>query len=276
MKSEIIPLRYEFVKSLSPLYQEKEAESIFRWAKDHIEKNFSNSEVKEALYREYLERLLSGEPLQYIIGEWDFYGRRFLLNRAVLIPRPETEELVDHCLKMKMLTNAKVLDIGTGSGCIAITLANERRAWQVSGLDISTEALEMAKNNAALYEASVQWICANILDEMPEMTSQQFDLIVSNPPYVTISEAGLMRKNVVEHEPHQALFVPNNDPLIFYKRISAFGQETLRPGGRLAFEINEAFQEETAALLSEAGYIQIESLKDMQGKWRFVLAQKPL
>ena len=276
MKPEILPWRNEFVKTLRPLYEEKEAESIFRWAKDHIEKNHPRPENREAQFRIYLERLILGEPLQYIIGEWDFYGRHFLLNPAVLIPRPETEELVDLCLRMDLPADARVLDVGTGSGCIAITLANERRIWQVSGLDISYKALQVAQTNATLYKASIQWICADILGEVPEIAEARFDLIVSNPPYVTASEAKLMRKNVVEHEPHQALFVPNSDPLIFYKRISAFGQEALRPGGRIAFEINEDFQEETVELMVKEGYIHIDSLKDMQGKWRFVLAQKPL
>jgi release factor glutamine methyltransferase len=260
MKPEILPWRNEFVKTLRPLYEEKEAESIFRWAKDHIEKNHPRPENREAQFRIYLERLILGEPLQYIIGEWDFYGRHFLLNPAVLIPRPETEELVDLCLRMDLPADARVLDVGAGSGC----------------MDISYKALQVAKTNATSYKASIQWICADILGEVPEIAEARFDLIVSNPPYVTVSEAKLMRKNVVEHEPHQALFVPNSDPLIFYKRISAFGQEALRPGGRIAFEINEAFQKETVKLMVKEGYIHIDSLKDMQGKWRFVLAQKPL
>lgn len=275
MKPEFISQRKEFVKSLQALYPVQEAESIFRWAADHIEKSISEPSLQAEQLNAYLDRLMTGEPLQYIIGEWDFYGRRFLLNPSVLIPRPETEELVDLCLKLNLPEGAKVLDIGTGSGCIAVTLACERPKWKVWGLDISIDALEVAGKNAELNRAAIHLVCANILEDVPEIELSRFDLIVSNPPYVAISESALMRKNVIEHEPHQALFVPDGDPLVFYNKIAALGKLALNPGGWVALEINEAFPTETAQLFSEAGYIHVECLKDMQGKWRFVLAQNP-
>lgn len=275
MKPEFISLRKEFVKSLQTLYPVQEAESIFRWAIDHIEKNTSDNALQAEQINTCLARLMTGEPLQYIIGEWDFYGRRFLLNPSVLIPRPETEELVEICLKLRVPEVANVLDIGTGSGCIAVTLACERPKWKVWALDISNHTLEVARKNAEMNQTTIRWIRADVLKDVPDIKEKQFDIMVSNPPYVTISESALMRKNVVEHEPHQALFVPNSDPLVFYRRIAALGKEFLNPGGWLALEINEAFPEETTLLYSKAGYNHVQALKDMQGKWRFVLAQNP-
>lgn len=224
---------------------------------------------------EITEHLKQMEPIQYIIGIADFYSLEFEVNPSVLIPRPETEELVEHIIHDNDGKVITVLDIGTGSGCIAITLAKHLKQSRVSAVDISAEALSVARRNASNNGADVSFIQTDILrpDKAETDISGQFDLIVSNPPYIKEEEKREMERNVLEYEPHLALFVPDNDPLLFYRAIARFGKKKLNPGGRLYFEINAQCGAETAGMLRGEGYKQVELIKDLSGKDRIIKAQ---
>ena len=215
-------------------------------------------------------------PIQYIVGETEFYGLRFKVTPDVLIPRPETEELTDWIVKERASTNPKILDIGAGSGCIAVSLAVNIPHAEVWAMDVSERALAIAKNNADFNEASVRFVNGDILstDATELFPEAYFDIIVSNPPYVAPAEKPLMQANVTEYEPHLALFPPGDDPLIFYKCIAAFGQIRLKTGGNLFFEINEAYPEETATILQRFGYSDVTVRKDINGKYRMAFGRK--
>ena len=229
-----------------------------------------NKEQSEKLDQD-LERLYQGEPIQYVTGKAHFFGRTFDVNRAVLIPRPETEELIQVILEENENLSS-ILDIGTGSGAIAITLKLEIVETSVTAVDLSTSALEVAKKNAKDLHAEVEFIEMDILKETPKGT---FCAIVSNPPYVMQSEKPMMHKNVLDYEPATALFVADNQPLIFYERIAALGCEILEAKGKLYFEINERFGEEVKNMMIENGYIHVNVIKDMQGKDRMVIGERP-
>lgn len=222
---------------------------------------------------EILTRLLRYEPIQYIEGKARFLGRDFHVEPGVLIPRPETEELVERMLK-EVPAKARIADIGTGSGCIAVTLALEVPGAQVQAWDISEAALQVAKQNAQALQANVDFIQRDVLVWEPE-EREALDIIVSNPPYVTEAERAGMEPNVLLYEPEGALFVPNNDPLRFYRRIGQLGRDLLVPGGKLYFEINRAYGEETCALLRRQGYTDVHTDKDLSGNDRFVIATQP-
>lgn len=222
---------------------------------------------------ETVSRLLRHEPLQYIQGRARFGGRDFGVGPGVLIPRPETEELAERLLGVTP-PGARILDVGTGSGCLAVTLALEVPGAQVEAWDISPEALATAKRNSEALGAEVTFRLRNVLTcDVGE--EARFDLIVSNPPYVTEAERKEMAPNVLRHEPETALFVPDDDPLRFYRRIAALGRKLLAPEGRLAFEINRAFGRETAELLREAGYKEVRTDRDLSGNDRFVTGKQP-
>lgn len=225
-------------------------------------------------FYEIVTELKKNKPIQYVIGETEFAGLHFGLNPATLIPRPETEELI-MWIQQESGSKNSILDIGTGSGCIAISLAHLLPNAQVSGLDISSEAVEQAKKNAARNNVPVHFFIADILHPDKKHV-QSYDIIVSNPPYVRDCEKKQMQKRVLDFEPHRALFVPDNDPLLFYRRIAAFGMECLNPGGKIFFEINEVFGNETVQLLADTGYTDIEIKQDMQGKDRMCRAIKPV
>lgn len=230
------------------------------------------SEEEENRLERTLQRLAAHEPIQYVLGQAPFYGRLFKVRPGVLIPRPETEELVHRIVSRHQKNRAlKILDIGTGSGCIAISLALELAGSRVMAVDVSEDALLLAKENAEQLQAEVQFIQANILKESPA-EAEGLDILVSNPPYVMEQEAQLMQPNVLEWEPHLALFVKNEDPLLFYRRITALATTYLKPGGCLYFEINEACGDGVAELLRQAGFTAIAILKDMQGKDRIAEA----
>ena len=195
------------------------------------------------------------------------------MEPGVLIPRPETEELVERMLK-EVPAKARIADIGTGSGCIAVTLALEVPGAQVQAWDISEAALQVAKQNAQALQANVDFIQRDVLVWEPE-EREALDIIVSNPPYVTEAERDEMEPNVLLYEPEGALFVPNNDPLRFYRRIGQLGRDLLVPGGKLYFEINRAHGEETCALLRRQGYTDVHTDKDLSGNDRFVIATQP-
>lgn len=209
-------------------------------------------------------------PAQYITGFAWFLDRKFAVREGVLIPRPETEELVrmitDRC---RGRSGLRVLDVGTGSGCIAVTLAAELKQAEVVAVDVSESALEVARENARRHRVSVDFVRCDMLQEGP---SGHFDLIVSNPPYVTLQEKDEMRPNVLRYEPHRALFVPDDDPLVFYRAIAEYGCRSLNPGGMLWFELNERYGSEVASLLEQSGYSEVAVHDDMFGKQRMAEA----
>ena len=211
-------------------------------------------------------------PVQYVIGETEFYDIPIKVSPVVLIPRPETEELVYLALKSNLPVNSKVLDIGTGSGCIAIALAKNLPNSEVFAMDVSFEALEIARKNAEDIGVNIHFFQRDILKQSMGGTGQ-YDLIISNPPYVTISEKRKMGKNVINNEPHLALFVPDSDPLRFYKSIALFAREHLNKDGWVMAEINEQYGEETAEIFREQGFINIEIIKDINGKDRIIKIQ---
>jgi len=221
---------------------------------------------------EILSRLETGEPVQYILGETEFYGFPFKVNPAVLIPRPETEELVQWVLETAKHTPVKtILDIGTGSGCIAIALKKHLPNVQVYAMDVSAAALNIAKQNAKLNDTDVHFIFDDILNPTEQLP--QFDIIVSNPPYVTLEDKEKMHTNVTDFEPHTALFVPQDDPLIFYRVITQFAAKRLNPFGHLFFEINESYGEQTIDLINSNRFINSELRKDLTGRDRMTRAQ---
>lgn len=221
-----------------------------------------------------LNRLAKHEPLQYVLGETEFYGLRFTVNKNVLIPRPETEELVHWVINdYKSHTPFSILDIGTGSGAIAVALAKNLPQARVFALDISGGALNMAQKNAELNNTDVQFIHADILDDTINLP-QTFDCIVSNPPYVLNSEKQLMQKNVLDYEPHNALFVDDNNALVFYKAVAYVAKQWLNKNGNVYVEINESLPAETAAVFKKQGFTT--SVKnDINGKPRMIKAIKP-
>ncbi|MCD8534842.1 MAG: peptide chain release factor N(5)-glutamine methyltransferase [Verrucomicrobia bacterium] len=219
----------------------------------------------------YIERINQGEPVQYILGEAWFMNRSFAVNPSVLIPRPETEEMVS---RVSSLTPKTILDLGTGCGCISVTLALEIPEARVFAIDISDHALTTAESNALAHGAQVTFAPANMLDFENPFPADTFDLIISNPPYVKENEKPEMRKNVLDFEPHLALFVPDQDPLVFYRHIAETGLQHLAPGGAIWVEINSYLGEETAAVFRERGYSHVRLLKDFFGKERFLEIKK--
>ncbi len=217
-----------------------------------------------------IARLNLHEPLQYVVGEAEFFGRKFLINPSVLIPRPETELLVQEILKTN-LTAPRILDIGTGSGCIAITLNLEIPNSHVYASDVSKNSLDTAMANSKKLKADVSFILHDFLKG--SLSIDQVDLVVSNPPYVRNSERQLMNLNVLDYEPHQALFVTDDDPLLFYKAIASKGKAFLNPSGKVFVEINEKFGNETKSLFESYGFIKVEIIKDFDQKDRIVTAQ---
>lgn len=270
------------------VYETQEAKEIIFWLLEHelglkkidILSNRPLDPSKNIDWDLIVKRLNNHEPIQYILGETTFYGRRFLVDDSVLIPRPETEELVDYICQWERTTRRvgdekKVVDIGTGSGCIAISLAKELSNAQVWGYDVSEKALATAQKNADLNQTSnVSFEKVDILQYLSKevQTELRFDIIVSNPPYVTKQEAAQMRSNVLNFEPHLALFVEDNDPLIFYLAIARFAFQTLKEDGLVVLEINESLGEETAEVFRQTGFSETEVLKDLHQKNRFVKA----
>ncbi|MEI6349046.1 MAG: peptide chain release factor N(5)-glutamine methyltransferase [Bacteroidota bacterium] len=239
-----------------------------------IQPDFRVNESDVVWLKNALEDLNKHKPIQYVIGYEEFYGLRFNVNKHVLIPRPETEELVkwildDFAQNHEPLT---VLDLGTGSGCIAIALKNEQPNWSVSGIDKSEGALMVARSNAKLNKVEVEFSENDLLNFVP--INQTYDIIVSNPPYIRKSEKRLMQQNVLAYEPEMALFVEDDDPLIFYKAIAEISLTLLQEKGCIYFEINEALGNETVQMLKDYGYKDVELKEDLFGKPRLVKAKK--
>lgn len=222
-----------------------------------------------------LEELKTGKPVQYILGKTEFYGLPFYVNPSVLIPRPETEELVEWALESvgsRQSAVGSILDIGTGSGCIAVSLKKNLPGFKVSAIDISEQALQTAASNAVLNNVDIEFIKHDILNIKSEIKIPKSEIIISNPPYVTLHDKTQMHANVTDFEPHTALFVPENDPLIFYKSIADFAVLNLTENGFLFFEINESYGKQTVDLLNDKGFKNIELRKDMSGRNRIVKA----
>jgi release factor glutamine methyltransferase len=274
--------KIKFIKSLLPFYDEMEAESFFylilenRYQLRRIDlaldadKEFSEAEISN--WNVILEKLKTQIPIQYILGTTHFYGSEFIVDENVLIPRPETEELVDWIVKLNSKLSKKrdlkILDIGTGSGCISISLAKNVLNSSVFAIDVSEKALAVAEKNASLNKVTVTFLHKNILET--NHLDQKFDIIVSNPPYVRNLEKTEIKPNVLENEPHLALFVPDNDPLIFYKKIAELAAANLNPNGQLFFEINQYLGKETQDLLESLGLKNIELRKDIYGNDRMI------
>jgi release factor glutamine methyltransferase len=222
-----------------------------------------------------VERLLQHEPVQYVLGHTDFYGYQFKTDARALIPRPETEELVQWVLRTNLCDQNTILDIGTGSGCIAITLALETSA-QIYALDVAKEALDLARDNAQRLGASVKFMLADVMSELPEMP--KFDVWVSNPPYVPRSDLGAIESRVKDYEPASALFVPDQDPLVFYHRIAELAPFHLKPGGRVFMEIYHNTGPAVLKLFQGAPWSQASIKKDLQGRDRMVTVrfEKPI
>ena len=239
-----------------------------------IHKELKLNDEQNIIASQYLERLKNHEPIQYILGETEFYGLKFKVNPSVLIPRPETEELVEwvkppHPPKGGFLSGTPtLLDVGTGSGCIAVALKKKFPSANVSAMDISPEALALAKENAALNEVNIEFIQDDILH--PAATDRKWDVIVSNPPYIPASEQRYLHKNVTDFEPHLALFVQDNDPLIFYRNIAEFALSHLTAGGRLYVEIHQSLGRQCCQLLESMGFQSVELRKDLSGNDRMI------
>lgn len=227
------------------------------------------SSDKRALLQNIIDRLLRKEPVQYILGQSDFCGHTFYVAPGVLIPRPETEGLV-RLIGQQFPTPCTILDIGTGSGCIAVSLA--LMGHKVTAMDVSADALSIARENARRLQADILFLQEDILHPTP--TQQQWDVIVSNPPYVCQKEAAQMDSNVLDYEPHLALFVPDSDPLLFYRAIALYAIKHLTANGCLYFEINQAYPAETTSLLEQTGFSKIEAHTDCFDKPRFISAIK--
>ncbi|MDR0844785.1 MAG: peptide chain release factor N(5)-glutamine methyltransferase [Tannerella sp.] len=272
------------VESLKTLYRPEEIGCLTRrilqkvcgysFPQQIMRKDTQLSDMEKETIRPIVQRLKNHEPLQYIFGEVEFYGLLLEVNPTVLIPRPETEELVKIILQTQPAGGLRVLDVGTGSGCLAVTLAKRLAGADVSAIDVSEAALETARRNALRNDAPVRFIQADILadtllDELPV-----FDMIVSNPPYVMEREKAGMKPNVLEYEPHLALFVPDDDPLLFYRRIADIGLEKLKPNGLLYFEINRSCGDMMEEMLTQKGFRGIERTYDLCGNERFIKASR--
>jgi release factor glutamine methyltransferase len=259
-------------------YSTEEAENLINWLLEHHlglrrvdMMHFLDEKDLPAALKLDFEKLKAGEPIQYILGKGPFYGREFLVNEYTLIPRNETEELVHLIIKENPRAGLKILDIGAGTGCIPISLDLEMKSPEVYGIDISEKALEVARKNGELLKSNVSFLKCDILTEMPNVP--ELDVLVSNPPYVPESEKSEMHRNVLDFEPELALFVPDQDPLLFYRVIGEKGKQLLKPGGKLYFEIHEKFGSEVAELLTSLGYQEVKVMKDLNGKERIASAR---
>lgn len=272
----------ELWRTLEPLYGNGEARAITDYVLD-VCFGLSKADIlcgavegmtaeKTAELNKIFGRLMKGEPVQYVLGRAEFCGRWFSVHPGVLIPRPETEELCAWITAdSKASASPKVLDIGTGSGCIAITLQLDMPESKVTAWDISADALDVARENAKQLGANVNFVKQDALNAKPE---GEWDVIVSNPPYICEKEKKDMAVNVLEHEPHTALFVPDADPLLFYRAITRLAVQTLNKGGRLYFEINPIYADDTCRMMRAEGMSAVELRSDMYGKQRMAKGVK--
>ncbi|MFH6968459.1 peptide chain release factor N(5)-glutamine methyltransferase [Flavobacterium sp. FlaQc-28] len=274
--------RTQFIKELSPFYDAYEAESFFYLILEDKHKlrqidlalnhDLTFSEADFIVWNSILEELKKEVPIQYLLGKTHFYGLEFEVNENVLIPRPETEELVEWVINENKAIDKKkkikILDIGTGSGCIAISLAKNLPNAEVYAIDVSKKALETAKRNAISNKVEIIFMLKNVLEL--EILKSNYDIIVSNPPYVRNLEKEEIKKNVLDYEPHLALFVEDNDALIFYRKIADLAKKNLLENGQLYFEINQYLGKEMADLLEEMNFKSIELRKDIYDNNRMI------
>ncbi|MTE25329.1 peptide chain release factor N(5)-glutamine methyltransferase [Winogradskyella sp. ZXX205] len=293
MVLKALDLKHIFHKELDVIYGKNEVESFFFLCTEHylnipriqltLEPEFTFTKSETGTFFKVLEDLKKQKPIQYILGETEFYSLKFKVNEHVLIPRPETEELVDWSVKCHSErseeSQIKILDIGTGSGCIAISLAKNLPRAKVYALDVSKEALAIARKNAEINKVDIEFIEADILKLSKDSSLWEdvalrqmglFDTIVSNPPYVRNLEKAEIKPNVLDNEPHLALFVEDEKPLQFYKAITKFAVENLKPKGQLFFEINQYLGDETKQLLIDSGLGEVELKKDLNGNDRML------
>lgn len=288
VQEAFIKLRQE----LAALYDERESEQIAHWVIENLTGHSRSARIlhkteeltpaQESLFTQYITELLHWRPVQYVLGEAWFAGMKFFVDERVLVPRPETEELVEEVKreienrksKVESLQPLRVLDVGTGSGCIAISLKKKKPQWEIWAVDLSTDALEVAKQNATNLAAEINFVQIDMLNEKSRADLPVFDMIISNPPYIPLNDKAEMRENVLLHEPHLALFVSDDDPLIFYKEIIIFANTNLKPTGSLFFEIHEQLAEQVGSILSANNYDQILLKQDMQGRDRMISAVK--
>jgi len=302
VQEAFIKLRQE----LAALYDERESEQIAQWVIENITGYSRSARIlhktdlltlaQESLFTKYLIELLQWRPVQYVLGEAWFAGMKFFVDERVLVPRPETEELVELVVGIREIGVGrqesevgsqqharqsiseggpiKVLDIGTGSGCIPIAIKKKQPVWDVWAVDISADALAVAALNAKNLGAEIHFARVDILDEKSRAGLPVFDIIVSNPPYIPLKDKMDMSENVLLHEPHLALFVTNDDPLIFYREMLHFAADHLHPGGLIFFEVHERLSGSVESLLAAADYHQVQTKKDMQGKDRMISAVK--
>jgi release factor glutamine methyltransferase len=273
------------IQSIRTEYEEREAANIAHMVVEHItglnrldrivHKERALSEEQQQQLRQAITALLQHQPIQYILGNAWFYGMELQVNENVLIPRPETEELVEWIItdvRESHQTEVRLLDIGTGSGCIPLALKKELPSATVWAVDVSPGALEVARKNAGQQKLSVQFVQMDVLNEQAVQSLPVFNIIVSNPPYIKQSESAVMQERVLAFEPSLALFVPDEDPLRFYRHITLLAKTKLLTGGTLYFEINEALGQEVVALLEQEGFHHVILKQDLFGKDRMVKA----
>lgn len=273
----------ELIKKISSQYDKREAFEIisilfydmFQLTKTDIltNKSFLIDAHQKHVLEQSIERLKDNEPIQHITNTAYFYDLKFKVNKHVLIPRQETEELVALILKdFKDTPDLSILDIGAGSGCISITLAKHLLNPSILAIDCSENAFDVMKTNAYRHKVKLSYLNTDIITDKIELGEQKFDIVVSNPPYITEEEKNEMHENVLQHEPHLALFVPNDDPLLFYRTIAQKGKILLQPGGKLYFEINQYFGPETKELVKNIGYQEVKLVQDLNGNDRMISA----
>ncbi|WP_196891459.1 peptide chain release factor N(5)-glutamine methyltransferase [Aureivirga marina] len=281
---EISVFKKYFFDELKSVYPETEIQSFFYLLTEHflqlrridiaLEPNFEISEEKLDVLKQSIDKLKTEFPIQYIIEETSFFGLDFFVNKNTLIPRPETEELVQWILDdfQNSMKKLKILDIGTGTGCIPISLAKNLPNAEIHAYDISEEALKIAKKNAERNKVTIHFQKINILET--EKLDADFDIIISNPPYVRNLEKVEIKKNVLDYEPHLALFVSDNDPLIFYRKIAELAKYNLKENGFLYYEINQYLGKETIELVEKLGFKNVELRKDIFQNDRILKAEK--
>ena len=275
----------QLMYQLFELYDDRESTNIANMVIEHviglkridriIHKQLPLNKRQEEIFIQYSNELLKKKPVQYVLHEAWFAGMQLYVDENVLIPRPETEELVEWVIKEVsgfQFPVSSLLDVGTGSGCIPVALKKKLPEINVQAIDVSEKALLVAQKNASMQSTTITFLHTDILDKNKWNSFPNFDIIVSNPPYIKQTEKNEMRENVVGHEPHIALFVPDEDALLFYRTIAEFGLQHLSNNGKLFFEINEALGKEVSMLLEQHGYINIELRKDLQEKDRMIMA----
>jgi release factor glutamine methyltransferase len=277
----------DFRNKLKTIYDDREAENICDWVFEKVtglkkwerrqNQNDELAETKSEKIKIHLEELLKHKPVQYVLQEAWFYKRKFFVNENVLIPRPETEELVEWIVSdFKNEKNSKpinIIDIGTGSGCIPISLKKELPKTSITAIDISDRALPVSKKNAQELDATIDFFQADFLNENEWKILSQYNIIVSNPPYIPLNEKEILSKNVIEFEPEIALFVESNDPFIFYKKIAGFAKSHLKESGKIYVEVHEEYAKEVGSIFESGGFL-VEIKNDIYGKQRMVKSTK--